>query len=133
MAKQAAFLLFLTLAGCGHWEENLTLQDNGRGVWHLRWSALERGLTGEGHLDSARASWACTLLPGGNGWSVQAPSVDWGGSRLPKNNKSTWTGGVSVKGSTLVVDLKDANGGAFEGNGEYPLINRTPTHVYGRR
>ena len=133
MPKWTALLLLPALTGCSHWEESVTLQDSGGGAWHLSWSALERGITGEGHLDSGHASWICRPLPEGGGWSVEAPSAHWFGSRLPKNSGTTWTGSVRVKGAVLSVDLKDAKGRGFEGNGDYPLINRTPTHAYGRR
>jgi hypothetical protein len=126
-------LLLLALGGCGSWEEHLTLTDRGRGGWQVRWNALKRGLTGEGHLDSAGADWDCTPLPDGDGWTVQGRSTHWKGERIGRDPGTAWSGRIVVQGRTLRVDLKDAEGRAFPGNGSYPLLARTATRAYGRR
>lgn len=126
-------LLLLVLAGCGHWEENLTLSDRGKRGWQVHWSALKRGLTGEGHLDRAGAGWDCTPLPDGCGWTVQGRSTSWSGDRIGKDPGAVWSGRIVVEGQAIVVTLKDAGGRAFPGNGSYPLLARTATHAYGRR
>jgi hypothetical protein len=129
----AALPILLFLAGCTRWEEHLTIQAQDRGGSRIHWSAFKRGLTGEGHLDKAGATWTCTPSADGASWTVAAPAQGWQGARLGPDPKSTWTGSVAVSGSTLVVDLVDASGKAFPGNGSYELLNAVSGYTVGRR